>query len=130
MAGVSGCRLGLRLLYELTVQGRQGMPIGLDRAATREDLAANLTGDRAQREPNVRPAKACSPAVLSLNEASESGLIANARVSRLFAAPSAALDHQSQSALINPFQLRVCFRTKNKSQRRGKTSKTNHFNQK
>lgn len=33
---------GSRLLYELTVQGRQGMPIGLIEQRLREDLAANL----------------------------------------------------------------------------------------
>ncbi|MCT0229940.1 SRPBCC family protein [Synechococcus sp. CS-1324] len=33
---------GARLLYELTVQGRPGMPIGLIEQRLREDLAANL----------------------------------------------------------------------------------------
>ncbi len=34
--------IGSRLLYELTVQGRPGMPIGLIEQRLREDLAANL----------------------------------------------------------------------------------------
>ncbi len=39
---ICGEPLGTRLLYELTVQGRQGMPIGLIEQRLREDLAANL----------------------------------------------------------------------------------------
>jgi ribosome-associated toxin RatA of RatAB toxin-antitoxin module len=39
---VTGEPTGSRLLYELTVQGRQGMPIGLIEQRLREDLAANL----------------------------------------------------------------------------------------
>ncbi|MFO7628724.1 MAG: SRPBCC family protein [Prochlorococcaceae cyanobacterium] len=35
-------RLGTRLLYDLTVQGRPGMPIGLIEQRLRDDLAANL----------------------------------------------------------------------------------------
>jgi len=49
---VSGDRLGSRLLYELTVQGRQGMPIGLIEQRLREDLAANLRA--VQREAQRR----------------------------------------------------------------------------
>jgi hypothetical protein len=43
-----------RLLYELTVQGRPGMPIGLIEQRLREDLANNLRG--VQREAERRAA--------------------------------------------------------------------------
>lgn len=39
---VSRDPMGARLLYELTVQGRPGMPIGLIEQRLREDLSANL----------------------------------------------------------------------------------------
>ena len=45
-----------RLLYELTVQGRPGMPIGLIEQRLREDLANNLRG--VQREAERRTAQA------------------------------------------------------------------------
>ena len=43
------------LLYELTVQGRPGMPIGLIEQRLREDLASNLRG--VQREAERRAAQ-------------------------------------------------------------------------
>ncbi|WP_255104808.1 MULTISPECIES: SRPBCC family protein [unclassified Synechococcus] len=52
---VSGEPGGSRLLYELTVQGRQGMPIGLIEQRLREDLAANLRA--VQREALSRARK-------------------------------------------------------------------------
>lgn len=53
---VSSDRIGSRLLYELTVQGRQGMPIGLIEQRLREDLAANLRA--VQREAQRRASQA------------------------------------------------------------------------
>ena len=52
---VSGEPDGSRLLYELTVQGRPGMPIGLIEQRLREDLAANLRA--VQREALSRARK-------------------------------------------------------------------------
>jgi ribosome-associated toxin RatA of RatAB toxin-antitoxin module len=49
--------IGSRLLYELTVQGRPGMPIGLIEQRLREDLAANLRA--VQREALLRAERCC-----------------------------------------------------------------------